>query len=63
MRDVYEKAHSELLDTLPPTQRAVTRSAGGKGAAAWMYPPTDAPAYMPFKHYLIAPRYRTHEPF
>ena len=62
MRDVYSHAHTKLLTTLTPTQKAVTRSAGGKGAAAWMYPPADAETYMPRKHYLTALRYRAHAP-
>ena len=62
MRDVYSHIHNELLGTLTPVQRAVTRSAGGKGAAAWMYPPADATTHMPRKHYLTALRYRAHAP-
>ena len=62
MRDVYEHKHTQFLPTLTPTENAVTRSSGGKGAAAWMYPPADATTYMPRKHYLTALRYRVHAP-
>ena len=31
-----------LLDTLPPDQAALLRSAGGKGAGSWLLPPTQA---------------------
>ena len=60
--EAYEKTQSALLDTLTPTQQAITRSAGGKGAAAWLYPPPNATTYMPRKHYVTALRYRTHTP-
>ena len=62
MRDVYSQTHNELLGTLTPAQRAATRSAGGTGAAAWMYPPADATTHMLRKHYLTALRYRAHAP-
>ena len=62
MQDVYDKKYTKLLTTMTTTHQAVTRSAGGKGAAAWMYPPADATTHMPRKHYLTAMRYRTHTP-
>ena len=60
--DIYQNVHTTFLTQLTPTQQAVTRSAGGKGAAAWMYPPPDASTHMPHKHYITALRYRTHTP-
>ena len=62
VQDVYEQAHAQLLNTMTPTHRAVTRSAGGKEAGAWIYPPADATTHMPRKHYLTAMRYRAHAP-
>ena len=62
MQDIYSQRHTKLLPTMTRTHQAVTRSAGGKGAAAWMYPPPDATTHMPRKHYLTALRYRTHAP-
>ena len=62
LRSAYSQFHQKLLHALPPEQQAITRSAGGKGAAAWLYPPPDANTHMPRKHYLTALRYRTHTP-
>ena len=62
LRDAYSNFHQRLLNQLTPEQQAITRSAGGKGAAAWIYPPPDATTHMTRKHYLTALRYRTHTP-
>ena len=60
--DAYSTYHTLLLHDLTPQQQAITRSAGGKGAAAWLYPPPNATTHMPRQHYLTALRYRTHTP-
>ena len=62
LREAYSTYHTHLLSKLTPEQQAITRSAGGKGAAAWLYPPKDATTHMSSHHYLTALRYRTHTP-
>ena len=56
LREAYSTYHTHLLSKLTPEQQAITRSAGGKGAAAWLYPPKDATTHMSSHHYLTALR-------
>ena len=60
--DAYSTVHAKLLTDLAPEQQAITRSAGGKGATTWIYPPPNASTHMPRQHYLTALSYRTHAP-